>query len=149
MKRPADVLAFPPQHSVSSGSFPSLLETGQYSPCGLETLLCVLHCNMHQMVGWMLGLCTSTLALFFDMVNQQSIMYYLWSLRIGGSVLPILTQFLRNRSQHVMVGKLDNVVSGILQGSVVGTSLFFLYTSRFFFILENKIIGYVDCFPEP
>ena len=65
---------------------------------------------------------------------------------IGGSVLSILTQFLSNRSQHVMVdgcrSKLVNVVSGVPQGSVWGQLLFLLYTSEFFSILENKLIGY-------
>ena len=43
---------------------------------------------------------------------------------IGGSVLSILTQFLSNRSQHVMVdgcpSKLVDVASGVPQGSVFG-----------------------------
>ena len=43
---------------------------------------------------------------------------------IGGSVLPILTQFLSNRSQHVEMdgcrSKLVNVVSEVPQGSVLG-----------------------------
>ena len=40
--------------------------------------------------------------------------------------------------------KLVEVVSGVLQGSVLGLLLFFLYTSELFFILENKLIGYAD-----
>ena len=67
---------------------------------------------------------------------------------IGGSVLSILTQFLSNRSQHVMVdgyqSKLVNVVSGVQQGSVLGQLLFFLYTSELFSILENNLLGYAD-----
>ena len=39
----------------------------------------------------------------FERVNHQEIMYKLSSLGIGGSVLSILTQFLTNRSQHIMV----------------------------------------------
>ena len=66
---------------------------------------------------------------------------------IGGSVLSILTQFLSNRSQHVIVdgcrSKLVDV-SRVRQGSVLDPSLFLLYTSELFFILENKLIGYVD-----
>ena len=58
----------------------------------------------------------------FDRVNRQDILYKLCSVGIGGSVLSILTQFLSNRSQHVMVdgyrSKLVNVVSGVPQGSV-------------------------------
>ena len=67
---------------------------------------------------------------------------------IGGSVLYILTLFLSNRSQHVMVdgcrSKLVNVVSGVPQGSILGPIFFILYTSELFSILENKLIGYAD-----
>ena len=40
--------------------------------------------------------------------------------------------------------KLVNVVSGVLQGNVLSPLLFLLYTSDFFSILENKLIGYAD-----
>ena len=67
---------------------------------------------------------------------------------IGVSVLSILTQFLPNRLQHVMVdvcqSKLVDVVSGVLQGSVLGQLLFLLYTFELFSILENNLIGYAD-----
>ena len=67
---------------------------------------------------------------------------------IGGSVLSMLTHFLSNRSQQVMVdgcrSKLINVVSGVPQGSVLGPLLFLLYTSELFSILEIKLIGYAD-----
>ena len=53
----------------------------------------------------------------FDRVNHQSILYKLCSVGVGGSVLSILTQFLSNQSQHVMVdscrSKLVYVVSGV------------------------------------
>ena len=84
----------------------------------------------------------------FDRVNHKGILYNLCSVGIGGSVLSILTQFLSNRSQHVMVdscrSKLVNVVSGVRQGSVLGSLLFLLHTSELFSSLENKLIGYAD-----
>ena len=57
-----------------------------------------------------------------DRVNHQGILYKLCYVGIGGSALSILTQFLSNWSQYVMVdgchGKLVNVISGMKQGSV-------------------------------
>ena len=84
----------------------------------------------------------------FDRVNLLGILYKLCSAGIGGSVLSILTQFLSNRSQQVIVdscqSKLVNVVSGLPQGSVLGLLLFLLYTSEIFSILENNLISYAD-----
>ena len=63
-------------------------------------------------------------------------------------MLSVLTQFLSNRSQYVLVdrsrSKVVNVVSGLSQGSVLGPLLFLLYTSELFSILENKLIDYAD-----
>ena len=63
-------------------------------------------------------------------------------------MLSIVTQFLSNRSQHVMVdgcrSKLVDVVSGVPQGRVLGPLLFIVYTSELLSILENKLIGYAD-----
>ena len=80
--------------------------------------------------------------------NHQGILYKICSMGIGGSVMSILTQFLSNRSQQVMVdgcrSKLVNVISGVPQGSVLSPLLFLLYTLGPFCILENKLIGYAD-----
>ena len=72
----------------------------------------------------------------FDRVNHQGILHRLSSVSIGGSVLSVLTQFLSNRSQFVLVdgcrSKLVNVMPGVPQGIVLGPLLFLLYTSELF-----------------
>ena len=72
----------------------------------------------------------------FDRVNHQGILYKLSSVGIGGSVLSVLTQFLSNRSQYVLVdgcrSELVDVVSGVPQGSVLGP-LYSFCTPRNFF----------------
>ena len=74
----------------------------------------------------------------FDRVNHLGILYKLCSVCVLGSVLSILTQFLSNRSQPVMVdgrrSKLVSIVSGVQHCSVLGPLLFLLYTSKFFSI---------------
>ena len=63
-------------------------------------------------------------------------------------MLSVLTQFLSNRSQYVVVdgcrSTLVNVVSGVPQGSVLGLQLFLLYTAKLFSIVDNKLYGYTD-----
>ena len=63
-------------------------------------------------------------------------------------MLSVLTQFLSNLSQYVMVdgchSKLVNVVSGMPQGSVLCLLLFLLCTAEFFSMMENKLYGYAD-----
>ena len=65
-----------------------------------------------------------------DRVKDEGILYKLFSVGIGGSVLCIFTQFLSNRSENAMVDgcwrKLVNVVSEVTQGSVLGPLLFLL-----------------------
>ena len=58
----------------------------------------------------------------FDRVNHQGILFKLCAVGVGGSVLSILTQFISNRQQYVVVdgcrSKLVKVVSGLPQGTV-------------------------------
>ena len=131
----------------------TLLPTTQFvNRKGLGTcdaLLSVSHTLQNALESWQEArIVKIDFSAAFDRVNDQGILYRLSSVGIGGSVLSVLTQFLSNRSQFVLVdgcrSKLVNVVSGMPQGSVLGPLLFLLYTSELFSILENKLIGYAD-----
>ena len=79
----------------------------------------------------------------FDRVNHQLILFKLCSVEVGGSVLSVLTQFLSNRSQYVVVDGCRRL-SGVPQGSVLGPQLSLLYTTELFSIVENKLYDYAD-----
>ena len=70
----------------------------------------------------------------FDRVNHLGILYKLCSVGVGGSVLSILTQFLSNRSQQVMVDGCQSKLVNVVSGSVLCQLLFLLYTSELFSI---------------
>ena len=98
--------------------------------------------------GQLAGIVQIEFSAAFDGVNQPGNLYKLLPVGIGSFVLSILTQFLSNRSQHVIVdgrrSKLVNVMSGVPQGSLLGPLLLLLYTSELFSILENQLIGYAN-----
>ena len=80
-----------------------------------------------------------------DSFNHLGILYKLCSVGIGSCVLSTLTQFLSNRSQHVMVeSRRSKLYSCRECRGVLGPLLFLLYTSEHFSILESKLIGYAD-----
>ena len=70
------------------------------------------------------------------------------SIGVGGQFLSIVSEILSDRKQRVRLdGKVSASVNGISrvsQDSVLGTLLFILYTSEFFHIVENPIVGYTD-----
>ena len=96
-----------------------------------DALLCVFHTLQSALeCGQEARIVQIDFSAAFDRVNHLGILYRPCSVGIEGSVLSILTQFLLNRSQHVMVegcrSKLVNVVSGVPQGMVLGPLLFLL-----------------------
>ena len=99
--------------------------------------------------GRMLSLCRLTLVQPFDRVNHPGIIHLLWSVGIE-DLCCLYLQLFSNRSQHVMGDGyrsiLVNVVSGVPHGRIFGHLLYLLYTSQFFFIPENKFVGYGNDF---
>ena len=100
-----------------------------------DALLCVSHTLQSALeTGQEARILQIYFSAAFDRVDHQAILYRLCSVSIGGSVLSILTQFLSNRSQYVLVdgclSKLVDTVSGVPQGSVFGPLLFLLHTSE-------------------
>ena len=100
--------------------FPGRLETGQCHPnsetstvllcCQLPTdfhnisiVYTVVHVQSSLESGEEARIMHINFSAAFHRVNHQGILYKLCSVGIGGSVLSILTWFLSNRSQHVMV----------------------------------------------
>ena len=66
----------------------------------------------------------------FDRVSNSGLLFKLKSFCVCGNVLPICRQFLFDRKQRVMVDGATSewipIVSGVLQGSVLGPLLFIL-----------------------
>ena len=103
-----------------------------------DALLCVAHTLQSALeMGKEDGIVRIDFSTAFDRVNHQGILSKLCSVGVGGSVLSVLTQFLSNRSQYVVVdgcrSNLVNVVSGVPQGSVFGP-LLFLCTPQSFYL---------------
>ena len=114
-----------------------------------DALLCGAHTIQNGLeIGQEARIVQIDLSAAFDSVHHQGILFKLCSVGVGGSVLSVLTQFLSDQSQYdVVVGcrsKLVNVVSGVPQGSVLGSQLFLLNTAELFSIVENKHYGYAD-----
>ena len=84
----------------------------------------------------------------FDAVNDQGILNKPCSEGTEGSVLSILTQFLSNRLQNVMVdgfwGKLLTLCQELLREVFWARYCFSCTPRSFLYILKNKIIGCAD-----
>ena len=112
-----------------------------------DALLCVAHTLQSALeTGQEARMIPIDFSAAFDRVNHQGILFKLCSAVVCGSVLSILTQFLSNQSQYVVVYgyriELVNVVSLLPRGSVLGPQLFLLYAVELFSIVENKKLFY-------
>ena len=107
-----------------------------------DAILCVAHTLQSALeMGQEARIVQIDFSAAFDRVTHQEILFKLCSVGVGGSVLSVLTQFLSNRSQFVVVdgcrSKLVNMVSGVPQGSVLYPKLFLLYTAELLSIVLN------------
>ena len=84
----------------------------------------------------------------FNRVSHSGLLFKLKSIGVGGSVLPICTEFLSDCRQGIVFDGAASewipIISGMPQGSVLGPLLFFVYTSEMFEPVENRIFVYAD-----
>ena len=84
----------------------------------------------------------------FDLVNHQALLFKLRLMNICGSLFNVFKEVLTNRKQGVTDdGKFSQfkpVVSGVPQGSVLGSLLFILFSADMWNNLENLIVSYAD-----
>ena len=79
----------------------------------------------------------------FNRVNHKALIFKLRQLGVGGPFLSILTEFLSNRLQRVVVDGQFNGYRNVISG-VLGLLLFILYTHDMWFGLENMLVSYTD-----
>ena len=81
----------------------------------------------------------------FDRVSHSGLLFKLKSIGVSGSVLSICTEFFSDRRQRSVVDGAASewipTISGVPQGSVLGSLLFILYTSEMIELVENRLFA--------
>ena len=84
----------------------------------------------------------------FDRASHCGLLHKLRSICVGGQFLPIVSEFLTDRKQRVLLeGKVSasvDVVLGMTQDSALGPLLFILFTSELFHIDGYHDVRYAD-----
>lgn len=85
----------------------------------------------------------------FDCINHKKLVITLKKYRIENNALKLMENYLQNRKQYVTVAgnnsKLNEIVCGVPQGSILGPVLFNLYVNEFLYLpLHGKCQFYAD-----
>ena len=101
-------------------------------------------------VGKTVLMYSADLSAAFDMLRQEALVNNLQRLNVNTNLVKLIYNFLLNRTSFVQVGSANSVVKevpfGCVQGSVLGPSLFNIYTRELDRLFNNEVfrLAYAD-----